>query len=158
MKDSSRISPRVTQAGDRWDWLDDWVAAAMADRAGDGDGRRDREISRRDQAVRRRDAALRELAATYYPRLPLTAQARMIRQLTVHYAATAWRRDRRLAAPPPHYADAPHELLWRAFAAGAPLPVSERWLCGILRPRPGPTRRRAETRGGPWERTTPAMI
>lgn len=121
-----------TAAGQRT-WLDDWIARALARSAAvEGEAKDGRSGVR--QAAQQRDAALRELAARYYPGLRRSAQASQIRRLTIHYATCGWGRDRRLAAPPPHYADSPHELLWRAFKAGAPLPVSERRLCSILRP------------------------
>lgn len=87
---------------------------------------------RREQAIRRRDAALRELARRFYGQHCVSAQARTIRVLAIRYAATGWRRDRELMAPPPHYSDAPHELLWRAFTSGAPMPIGERRLRSVL--------------------------
>ena len=121
-----------TTAG-QWTWLDDWISGALAQGAGvEGEAKGGQNGVR--QAARQRDAALRELAARYYPGLQRSAQANQIRRLTVHYATNGWSRDRRLAAPPPHYADSPHELLWCAFRAGAPLPIGERQLCRILRP------------------------
>jgi len=90
----------------------------------------------REQAIRRRDAALRELARRFYVGHSVSAQARAIRMLTVRYAATGWRRDRELTAPPLYYSDAPHELLWRAFASGARMPIGERRLRDILALKP----------------------
>jgi hypothetical protein len=129
-----------TLTRDQIKWLGDSIAAfldrnhstideAMGLQAGRGGA-----ASLRAQAIRNRDAALRELAGRYYPGLHLSAQARTIRMLTIHYGGMGWRRDRQLTAPPPYYADAPHELLWRAFAAGASLPISERRLRTILLP------------------------
>jgi hypothetical protein len=99
---------------------------------------------RREHAIRRRDAALRELARRFHGQQCVSAQARTIRVLAVRYAATGWRRDRRLTAPPLHYSDAPYELLWRAFASGAPMPIGERRLRGILAPAARPLDRVVE--------------
>jgi hypothetical protein len=135
----------TTTTGETTDWLDDWIMAILERNRGANDApmglrtKRAGAAQRRAQATRERDAALRELAGRYYRGLRPSAQARTIRMLTIHYARMGWRRDRALTAPPPYYADAPHELLWRAFAAGAALPVSEPRLRAILR------RRRAET-------------
>lgn len=140
-------SGRNPASPEEWQWVDAWIAAAIAGRN-----------AAVDAAIGRRDAALRELAARYYRGSGTSAQARTIRRLASHYAATSWRRDRRLAAPPAHYADSPHELLWRAFAAGAPMPVSERRLRGILRAPAPQARGHARARvaaGGP---TVAAML
>ncbi|MGH6927033.1 MAG: hypothetical protein ACREEV_01855, partial [Dongiaceae bacterium] len=91
----------------------------------------------RELANRRRDAALRELATRHFAALSITAQARQVRLLTVRYAATAWRFDRARAMPA-HYADSVREWLWRAFAAGAPMPIGERQLRTILAGRATP--------------------
>jgi hypothetical protein len=143
--DGRRCGASTTTTGETMDWFDDWIMAFLERNHGANDAPmglrtvRAGTARRRAQAIRERDAALRELAGRYYPRLRLSAQARTIHMLTIHYAGTRWRRDRALTAPPPHYADAPYELLWRAFAAGAALPVSEPRLRAILR------RRRTET-------------
>jgi hypothetical protein len=100
---------------------------------------------RREQAIRRRDAALRELARRFYGQQCVSAQARAIRVLAIRYAATGWRRDRQLTTPPLYYSDAPHELLWRAFASGTPMPIGERRLRSILAPVPPRPDRDAET-------------
>lgn len=142
-------------------WLDDWVAVVASRHDGakeEIDRPREPVAARRDQQVRQRDESLRALAATFYPGLQCTAQARTIHRLTTHYAALGWQRDRGLAAPPPHYADSPHEFLWRAFAAGAPLPVSERRLRGILRPPPVRPQARTRQRVVPDISTTAASI
>jgi hypothetical protein len=86
----------------------------------------------REQANRKRDAALRELAARYFGGLSVTAQAAQLRVLTVRYAASTWRFDRKRDAMPTHYVGCMHEWLWRAFASGAPMPIGERQLRNIL--------------------------
>ena len=86
----------------------------------------------REEAIRKRDAALRELAVRYFPTLTVTAQARKLRQLTVRYAASAWRFDSTDSELPAHYRDTAHEWLWLAFSTGAPLPIGERHLRHIL--------------------------
>ena len=132
-----------TLSRDQLKWLGDSIAAFLdhsdktIDEAMGLPARLGRAAWQRAQARRRRDAALRELAGRFYSHLNLSAQARTLRMLTIHYAAMGWRRDRQLTAPPPHYAGAPHEWLWRAFAAGAPLPMGERRLRTILLPPEG---------------------
>jgi len=86
----------------------------------------------REEANRKRDAALRAMAEAVFADLSVTAQARHIRMLTVRYAATAWLIDRRLTAMPVQYIGGLKEFLYRAFACGASLPVSERTLRCIL--------------------------
>lgn len=146
-----------TAAADQWKWLDDWIAEALTRHADT-----ERASNGGQKAVRRaaltRDAMLRELADKYYPGLRRTAQARTIHQLTKLYATRSWRRDRGLMAPPPHYADSPHELLWRAFASGAHLPLSERRLCSILRPPAQQARSRADARAASAMPTLVAAI
>lgn len=86
----------------------------------------------REEAIRKRDAALRELAVRYFPKHSVTAKARMLRQLTLRYAASAWRFDSIAAEMPARYKETAQEWLWRAFATGAPLPIGERHLRHIL--------------------------
>lgn len=86
----------------------------------------------REESIRKRDAALRELAARHFPTLSVTAKARMLRRLTVRYAASAWRFDSVDTEMPPHYQRTVQEWLWRAFSTGAPLPIGERHLRHIL--------------------------
>jgi hypothetical protein len=85
-----------------------------------------------EEAMRHRNAALRELADGHYRDLSVTAQARMIRTVSVRYAASAWRFDGPRGVMPDHYAGTPNECLYRAFAAGAPMPICERQLRLIL--------------------------
>ena len=86
----------------------------------------------REEANRKRDAALRAMAEALFADFSVTARARHIRMLTVRYAATAWLIDRRLTAMPVQYIGGLKEFLYRAFACGASLPVSERTLRCIL--------------------------
>jgi hypothetical protein len=85
----------------------------------------------REEAIRRRNAALRELAFRHYGGLSVSAQARQIHLLLVRYAA-CWASDDRARVVPPCYINTRKELLWRAFASGAPMPVCERRLRHIL--------------------------
>jgi hypothetical protein len=91
----------------------------------------------REEATRQRDAALRQLAASHFPSLAVTAQARAVCTLSTRYGAAGWRHDRNREAMPPHYAGTPHELLWHAFASGAPMPLGQRQLRHILHHAPG---------------------
>lgn len=85
-----------------------------------------------EEAMRRRNGALRELAEKYFPELSVSAQARQIRTLSIRYAASAWRFDGPRGAMPDHYIGTANEWLYRAFAAGAPMPICERQLRVIL--------------------------
>lgn len=86
----------------------------------------------KEDQIRRRDAALRDIAAALPPAMSLTARAREINRITVRYAASAWRHDRRLDGMPECYAGTPKEPVWRAFRAGAPMPLCERQLRNII--------------------------
>jgi hypothetical protein len=86
----------------------------------------------REEAIRKRDAALRELAARFCRGLSISAQARLVRALSVRYGASAWRFDRAQRVMPSRYAGGTHECLWRAFSSEAPMPISERQLRNIL--------------------------
>jgi hypothetical protein len=96
----------------------------------------------REEATRKRDAALRELAARYYADKPVTAQERQVCTASARYAASTWRFDKRREAMPCHYAGTPYEWLWKAFTAGAPMPIRERQLRHVLQ------RSRAGSPGG----------
>jgi hypothetical protein len=85
-----------------------------------------------EEAMRRRDAALRELARTHFPEATPSAQARQIHTLAVRYGASAWLRDRALAEMPQRYRGRANGWRWRAFRAGAPMPICERQLRTIL--------------------------
>jgi hypothetical protein len=85
-----------------------------------------------EEAMRRRDAALRDLAQTLCPDLAPSAQARRIFTLALRYAASAWRHDQLHESMPAHYQGKPHAPLWRAFKAGAPMPICERQLRKLL--------------------------
>src|SRR5262245_61066483 len=87
---------------------------------------------RMEQAMRQRDAALVQLARRYLADQSISAQARAIHRMCTRYAACAWRSDRDLHEMPMSYAGAPKEFLWRAFSAGAPMPIGERRLRMIL--------------------------
>jgi hypothetical protein len=94
-----------------------------------------------EEAMRVRDAALRALAATFMVGQSVSTTARHIHDLAVRYAASAWRFDRQRPDMPTHYAGTPHELLWKAFKSGAPMPIGARQLRKVLarqeaRPRP----------------------
>jgi hypothetical protein len=89
---------------------------------------------RMELAIRRRDMALLELAKRYFADLSASAQAQAIRAMCVRYAASAWRFDQHRPDMPNAYVGMPQEWLWQAFAAGAPIPISERQLRNILPP------------------------
>jgi len=86
----------------------------------------------REDAIRRRDAALRRLSAAMCPDTGVTARARRIAEVLRRYAGSAWRIDREHAAMPPHYFGTAQEQLWRAYKAGAAMPLGERQLRTIL--------------------------
>jgi hypothetical protein len=86
----------------------------------------------REEANRKRDAAILALAQGFMAGLSAAAQAREIHRLSIRYAASAWRHDRERPAMPSHYAGTTAEYLYRAFTAGAPMPVGERTLRHIL--------------------------
>ncbi len=86
----------------------------------------------REEGIRVRNAALRELAEAFFDGLSPCAQAHAIYVASVRYAASAWRFDREKDRPPSHYRGTIKEHLWRAFTAGAAMPVSERHLRTIL--------------------------
>lgn len=50
----------------------------------------------------------------------------------VRYAASAWRFERAIEQMPERYAGTTSEFPWRAFKAGAPMPIGERQLRNIL--------------------------
>ncbi len=85
-----------------------------------------------EDAIRLRDAALRELAERFHGGRSVTGQAQEIRRRALRYAASAWRFDRDRAAMPPRYRGTQDECLWRAFKAGATMPLGERQLRKIL--------------------------
>lgn len=86
----------------------------------------------KEDQIRRRDAVLREISAVLPPDMSLTARAREINRITVRYAASAWRHDRRLEGMPKTYTGTTRELVWRAFRTGAPMPLCERQLRNII--------------------------
>ena len=86
----------------------------------------------REEAIRKRDAALRELAARFLDGHSPYAQARRIAGLVKRYAGTAWPRDRAKPRMPPYYRETPKAYIWIAFASGAAMPLSERYLRKIL--------------------------
>jgi len=90
---------------------------------------------RQELLIRRRNAALVELAQRHFSNGSATAQAKAIHTACVRYAASAWRFDRHCTVLPTAYSGLPQEFLWKAFAAGAPMPISERQLRNILPPR-----------------------
>ena len=86
----------------------------------------------KEERIRRRDAHLRSLAATYPRDMPHGAMVRDIHTMSVRYAASAWRFERARAEMPAVYAGTARAYLWRAFKAGAPMPLGERQLRNIL--------------------------
>jgi hypothetical protein len=85
-----------------------------------------------EDAIRLRDAALRELVERFHGARSVSAQAQEVRRRALRYAASAWRFDRDRDAMPPRYGGTQKEYLWRAFKAGAAMPLSERQLRNIL--------------------------
>ena len=85
-----------------------------------------------EDAIRLRDAALRELVEHFHGARSVSAQAQEVRRRALRYAASAWRFDRDRNAMPPRYGGTQKEYLWRAFKAGAAIPLSERQLRNIL--------------------------
>lgn len=98
----------------------------------------------REEAMRRRDAELRDLARIHFAHLSVAAQARRISELSRRYGAASWRFDRALPECPRNLVGTQLEQMWRAFKAGAPLPLRERQLRQILAQAPA----RAATKGG----------
>jgi hypothetical protein len=86
----------------------------------------------REEAIRRRDAELRRYAALAHPLGGVTQRARAVARALQRYAAGAWRFERDAAdVPAPHVGRAEAHL-WRAFKAGAAMPLGERQLRTIL--------------------------
>lgn len=85
-----------------------------------------------EEAIRTRDSALRDIARYCFPDEAKTGRARRVQQMTVRYAASAWRFDRERETMPPNYRGTPKEHLWCAFRSGAAMPISERQLRNIL--------------------------
>ncbi len=79
-----------------------------------------------------RDGALRDLADTVADDQSLSNRAREVRQLTIRYAASAWRYDQDREAMPASYRSTAREDVWKAFKSGAPMPLGERQLRNIL--------------------------
>ena len=86
----------------------------------------------REEAIRKRNAALRELAQGHLGDLGPSARARQVWTMTTRYGASAWRHDQNKDAMPARYRGTCKELLWRAFASGAAMPVCQRQLRTIL--------------------------
>lgn len=86
----------------------------------------------KEDRIRRRDAALREIAMALPADMSLTGRAREINRMVVRYGASAWRHDQRLDHMPDRYRGTRKELVWRAFRAGAPMPLCERQLRNII--------------------------
>jgi hypothetical protein len=85
-----------------------------------------------ETAIRKRNAALRALAGQVCPEGSTSARARQVHTLAIRYAATCWRRDRDRDEMPPQYRGTAKAHLWRAFKAGAAMPIGERHLRSIL--------------------------
>ncbi len=84
------------------------------------------------EAMYARDRALRDLADMVAGECSVATRAREVRQLTMRYAATAWRYDQEREAMPAGYRDTAREYVWKAFKSGAPMPLGERQLRNIL--------------------------
>jgi hypothetical protein len=87
---------------------------------------------RQEAAIHDRNATLRALAGQVCPESSPSARARQVHTLAIRYAATCWRRDRDLDEMPPRYRGTPKVQLWRAFKAGAAMPIGKRHLRSIL--------------------------
>jgi len=87
---------------------------------------------RMERALRVRDAALRSLARRLDPNLSLCARSRAIVEMSNRYAASAWRFDQSQPEMPPCYRGTMKEDIWAAFKSGAPMPIGERRLRGII--------------------------
>ncbi|MDJ0972437.1 MAG: hypothetical protein QNJ06_21285 [Kiloniellales bacterium] len=85
-----------------------------------------------EYAIRERNAALNHLANVLPPADSTSALAKKIYELTVRYAASAWRFDQFLEEMPQRYLETPMEYIWLAFKSGAPMPLGERQLRNIL--------------------------
>ena len=85
-----------------------------------------------EDAIRQRNAALQELAGCLCSDGSTTMPVREVHRLSEHYDRTSWNRDRRRDEMPQAYAGTPKACLWRAFKAGATMPVCERQLRSIL--------------------------
>jgi len=88
----------------------------------------------RERGMRERDAALRALADRHFTGMSTHQRAKAIRECAERYETVCWPRDRQLAAMPGRYRGTVQEHLWRAFRAGAKMPVSERRLRTLLGP------------------------
>lgn len=86
----------------------------------------------KEERMRRRDEALRALAQGLDSGRPVGATAREIHQMSVRYAASAWRFDRDRDDMPAAYEGTPRKYLWQAFRSGAPMPLGERQLRNII--------------------------
>ena len=87
---------------------------------------------RTEVCMRRRDSALRSLALAFVSDLSVTRQADRIHQLSIRYAASAWRFDRERTEMPAAYRGTVQEYLWLAFKSGATMPLCTRQLRTIL--------------------------
>ena len=89
---------------------------------------------RAEASIRLRDEALRALAAAFLGERSRSAQADRLHQLSLRYAASAWRSDRERQEMPSHHRGTPQEFLWIAFKSGAAMPLGTRQLRTILLP------------------------
>ena len=96
---------------------------------------------RQELAIRRRNAALVELGRRQLSCRSASALVKAVHTMCVRYAASKWQLDRDCAVLPTAYSGLPLEFLWKAFSAGAPMPISRRQLLNIL---PRPTKAKAE--------------
>ena len=86
----------------------------------------------RTEARQRRDNAIRAMATLHFVGISTHAAAVAIIENARRYEATAWRRDRTLASPPPGYAGTIRAALWLALATGERFPSGWRQITEIL--------------------------
>ena len=86
----------------------------------------------RTEARHRRDDLIREMRRSFFAAQSTHAAAVAITEAARRYEATAWRRDRTLASPPPGYAGTIRAALWLALATGERFPSGWRQITEIL--------------------------
>lgn len=86
----------------------------------------------KEEAICVRDRALRALVEGYPSDMSVTAKARLLNNLSLRYAASAWRYDRTKEHMPDWYRGTHREKLWIAFNSGAAMPISERQLRSVI--------------------------
>ena len=86
----------------------------------------------REEANRARDAALHNMVQIYLCGLSISSQAKLIAQLSLRYAASAWCLNRDSEDMPEHYEETIKHPLWLAFRSGATMPIGECQMRNIL--------------------------